>query len=61
MAQIYKQINACVGQLGLESLEISTTALNSGSPSDDHVYQDLENFLMGVTAQRNSIAGQMNG
>ncbi len=59
LAQVYKQINASVGQLGLDSLTISTRALKSGTPGDDSLYTALENQLSGFTTQRNNIAGQM--
>jgi hypothetical protein len=59
LARTYKQINAAVGQLGLDSLRISTRAMESGTASNDRTYRDLENFLAGVTTQRNRTAGQM--
>jgi hypothetical protein len=59
LAEIYKQINAPVGTLGLASLRISTKALESGSATDDSTYTRLENQLISITDQRNAIAGQM--
>jgi hypothetical protein len=59
LGAVYKQINAAVGQLGLDSLSISTQAMESGSPADDSTYTDLENQLIAVTTQRNTLAGQM--
>ena len=59
LAQIYKQINAPVGTLGLESLRISTKALESGNATNDGTYTRLENQLTSITNQRNAIAGQM--
>ena len=61
LAQIYKQIDACVGQLGLKSLEVSTKALESGSPSDDSAYTNLENQLISITSQRDALAAQIIG
>lgn len=58
LAQIYKQINAPVGELGLESLAISTEALESNSPNDQ-TYTSLENQLLVTTQVRNAIAGQI--
>lgn len=58
LAQIYKQINAPVGQLSLNTLQISTTALESSSPNDD-TYTRLENRLISLTQQRNTIANQI--
>jgi len=59
LAQVYKQINAPVGQLGLATLKISTTALESGSSADDSTYTTLENQLISFNGQRDSIADQM--
>lgn len=59
LAQMYKRINAPVGELGLASLTISTRALNSGNAGDDSQYANLENQLAGFTAQRNGLAAQM--
>jgi hypothetical protein len=59
LAQIYKQIDACVGQLGLATLKVSTTALESGSGTDDSTYTNLENQLISVTNQRDALAAQM--
>jgi hypothetical protein len=58
MAQVYKQINAPVGQLGLASLDISTRALASTDPG---TYTELENQLISINSQRDSIAAQMIG
>jgi hypothetical protein len=60
LSQAYKQINAPVGQLGLASLKISTTALESGNTSDDSTYTSLENQLISFTSQRDALAAQMS-
>ncbi|HEX8918539.1 MAG TPA: sulfatase-like hydrolase/transferase, partial [Chloroflexota bacterium] len=59
LAQMYKQLNACVGQFGLATLGVSTRALESGSSADDSTYTNLENQLMSVNSQRNTLASQM--
>ena len=59
LAQTYKQLDAAVGQLGLNSLIISTHALESSS-AGDATYNTLENDLASFTAQRDTIAAQMN-
>ena len=59
LAQAYTQLNAPVGQFGLDTLKISTTALASTS-SGDGTYSSLEARLMGFGNQRDSIAGQMS-
>jgi hypothetical protein len=52
-------LNAPVGQFGLDTLRISTTALASTSPGDG-TYTSLEARLMGFGRQRDSIAGQIS-
>lgn len=59
LAEVYKQINAPVGTLGLTSLKMSTKALESGSATDDSTYTRLENQLIALTNQRNAVASQM--
>jgi hypothetical protein len=58
LAQSYKQINASVGQFGLGTLRISNSALISND-SGDATYNQLENNLINLNAQRNSLASQM--
>jgi hypothetical protein len=60
LAQIYKQFDAPVGELGLASLRVSTAALKSGSAIDDSTYTNLENQLIQVTQQRDALAGQIS-
>src|SRR5215469_6759449 len=52
----YKQINAPVGQLGMDSLKVSTAALSSNDPS---TYLILEQEIQDWTTTRDAIAGQM--
>jgi hypothetical protein len=59
LAQIYKQIDACVGQLGLASLEVSTKALESSNSSDDSTYTNLESQLSSISNKRDALAAQM--
>jgi hypothetical protein len=59
LAQMYKRIDACVGELGLKSLQVSTKALESGSSSDDSTYTQLENHLISINSQRDALASQM--
>lgn len=58
LAQLYKQLNAPVGTLGLTTLQISTQALESNS-SGDTTYTQLENQLISITQVRNAVAGQI--
>lgn len=60
LAQAYKQINAAVGQLGLDSLKIATAAAESNTPGDA-TYTQLVSEISSVTSQRDSLAGQMEG
>jgi hypothetical protein len=53
-----KQINAPFGQLGKDTLVISTVALN-GSDANDATYTRLENELTGIGNIRDVIAGRM--
>jgi hypothetical protein len=59
LAQAYKQINAPVASFAQTTLSISTTALESGSSTNDSVYNQLENQLINMTITRNAIAAQM--
>ena len=59
LAQMYKRINAPVGELGLASLEASTKALESGNATDDSTYTNLENKLSSITNERDALASQM--
>ena len=58
LAQVYKEIDAPVGQLGLKTLQVSTKAIESNDPGDT-TYTNLENQLSSVTTQRDSLASQM--
>lgn len=56
LASAYKAINAPVGTLGRKTLELSTRAL----AADDATAAALQERIQDITAQRNTIAGQMN-
>jgi hypothetical protein len=58
LAETYKQLNAAVGQFGLESLVVSTRALESNA-AGDATYTDLENQLAALGDQRDKLAGHM--
>ena len=60
LADVYKQINAPVGQLGLASLLASTRALESDDPNDA-TYTSLETQLIALTSDRDGLASQMIG
>jgi hypothetical protein len=58
LAQVYKQLDAAVGQFGLATLGISTKALESNA-SGDSTYIQLENQLISFNGQRDALASQM--
>jgi hypothetical protein len=58
-AGVYKQINAPFGQLGMDSLKISTAALASGDASNDATYTALTNKILNWTDARDAIASEM--
>jgi hypothetical protein len=58
MAALYKQINAPFGQLAMDSLVVSTRALESVSPGDV-TYAALENDIASWVEQRDALATQM--
>ncbi len=59
LAQLYKQLDACVGQFGLKTLSVSTKALESGSSTNDSTYIQLENRLSAFGSQRDTLAAKM--
>jgi hypothetical protein len=52
LAAAYKQINAPVGELGMDTLEASTTAL----AGDDATYATIEGQLAALTTKRDALA-----
>jgi hypothetical protein len=58
LAASLKQINAPFGQLGKDTLAISTVALN-GSDANDATYTRLESQLTDIGTARDAIAGKM--
>jgi len=58
LAGMYKQINAPFGQLGLDSLKVSTAALASET-SEDAMYNALTDRIHDWTDQRDEIAAEM--
>lgn len=59
LGQVYKQLNAPVGQFGLDTLQISTNALASSSAGDS-TYNSLESELTSFGSQRDGLAGQVD-
>jgi hypothetical protein len=58
LAAVYKQINAPVGQLSLDSIRFATNAINSTS-AGDQTYIHADATISSWTAERNALAGQM--
>ena len=58
LGQVYKQINAPFGQLGIDSLKVSTMALSSNSPNDA-TYTNLENTIAGWRTRRDTLAAEI--
>lgn len=58
LGQLFKQINAPLGTLGMQTLAISTKALESNA-TNDQTYADLENQLISTTRTRDAIANQI--
>ena len=59
LGAIYKQLNAPVGQFGLDTLTASTHALESGSTSSDTTYTTTETQIASLTNQRDVLAAQI--
>jgi hypothetical protein len=58
LADVYKQINAPVGQLSLDSVRFATRATLSNS-AGDQTYIDADAKIAAWTSQRNALAAQM--
>jgi hypothetical protein len=58
LGQVYKQINAPVGQLGIDSLRYSTEGIVSGGEGDAR-YLRTEGTLAQITSERDALAGQI--
>jgi hypothetical protein len=61
LGQVYKQINAPVGKLGLKTLQISTQALATGSLQNDAQYEQSEAQLKDITSTRDALTAQIEG
>jgi hypothetical protein len=56
LSQYYEQVNASFGQFAMDTLKASTKALAS---TDDSVYSSIESQIQSLTAQRDTLAGQI--
>jgi len=59
LGKVYKQLNAPLGQFGMDALAIPTRAIKSGSSNDDSTYTTLEDKLNAFTHQRDELAEQI--
>jgi hypothetical protein len=60
LGEVYKQLDASVGQFGMDTLRISTAALESGNVQHDSTYTRLENQLISFGQLRDTLAGKIN-
>jgi hypothetical protein len=60
LGQVYTQIEAAVGEFGLDTLAASTRGLASNSPGDA-AYTTIETALTQLGAARAALVGQMQG
>jgi hypothetical protein len=58
LGQVYTQLEAAVGEFGLDTLTASTRALASHSGTDS-TYTNIENELVQLGAARDALAAQM--
>jgi hypothetical protein len=58
LAKVYKQLNAPVGQFGLDTLRVATVAAESNAPGDA-VYRQLDAQLQQLGQRRDSVATRM--
>jgi hypothetical protein len=58
LGQVYTQLEAPVGEFGLDTLTASTRALASNS-AGDAIYTSIENQLSALGSSRNALAAQM--
>jgi len=56
LGQLYKQLNAPVGEFGLAVVKGARPAINSGSAADDSQYVAFDNKLNALTDARNALA-----
>jgi hypothetical protein len=59
LGAIYKQLNAPFGEFSMDLLVASTRAIESGSAADDTTYTTTSNQIESLTAERDSLAGQI--
>ncbi len=59
LARIYKQLNASFGAFSMDTLKVSTKALESGSTVDDSTYTSLEASLADLTTKRDALASEI--
>lgn len=58
LVEVFKQLNACVGQFGAGTITASSKAITSTSPADTR-YQVTEDRLSQLGANRDALAAQI--
>jgi len=61
LGDVYKQLNAPFGTFAMNTLVVSTRAIESGSPADDSTYTDLESRIAALTTRRDALATEIRG
>jgi hypothetical protein len=59
LGDVYKQLTAPFGTFAMQTLRASTTALASGSSTDDSKYTAIESRIADLTSQRDALAAQI--
>jgi hypothetical protein len=59
-AKNYKQINAPVGQLAIDTLKASTKGIKSGNSTNDMTYNSFENKISILTIERDKLVQQVS-
>ncbi|HEV3312572.1 MAG TPA: hypothetical protein VG815_18825, partial [Chloroflexota bacterium] len=59
LGRIYKQIEAPVGRLGLETLVISTRSLESGNAANDSAFARTEKQLQALGSERDTLGAEI--
>ncbi len=59
LGAVYEQVNASFGQFNQDVLAASTRALKSGTATDDSSYTSIENAIISLSSQRDTLAGEI--
>jgi hypothetical protein len=59
LQRVFKQINAPVGPLALSTIHASTSAIQSGSASDDRQYARVDQQIQSIADERDELASEI--